>query len=426
MEKEKVNRTGQNEPVNDSQTLRNKVLEDQPEHNLMRLYDRVGKLTESLRHDLSTLRSVSVDRRDAICSMRQEISKLKQRNQKLEEQLHDCQDRILKFSLSSDLSDTTVLQEYVKIRDNLSNWVEGLPEICKGFDTQLGCALEGFQCRLHLLGDINSYPQGLFGVQSEIMMHMVFCRLEVGLLKASVPGMLASDEALLTDLHAGMLSLQSQKGMQHERRHEARPSESVTLIDVEILSLWRTNTIRAYVACQRYEEGVNEDCKDIIDDLYNVFLWFDFEHTVNWNSKMERLMDDILKPATSLATKMASSPSQYRWEWYGEAFFPQRVVRKHHVEQFIVQDACTHQRIPIAKFASFPNDTPVGELLVIIFPALFRRGENGHEDIQIEKAVILIRANENLQRQKRSENRSRMFGQTVLQMFKESALGQLD
>ncbi|GKZ16560.1 hypothetical protein AbraCBS73388_000140 [Aspergillus brasiliensis] len=407
MEKEQVNREGHIEPVNDSQTLSDVNSEGRSEQGSMQLYDRVERLSVSLCHELSTLRGVSVDRRDAIGSMRQEIARLKQRNRNLEEQLQDCQARILKFSLPSDLSDTTVLQEFVKIRDNLSNWTEGLPEICKDFDTQLECALEVSDCYRRIYGDVKSFPQGLIGVQSELLMHIVFCRLGKGLLESLVPGMLVSDEALLSDLHAGLSSLQPEGG-------------------AESRSQWSSNTIRAYVACQRYQQGVDNECWTVINDLQCLFACFDFEHDVNWNSKMERLMDDILKPTASLATKMASSPSQYRWEWYGKAFFPQQVVRKQHVEQFIVQDACTHQRIPIAKFASFPDDTPVGELLVIIFPALFRRGENGHGDIQIEKAVILIRANENLRRQKRSENRSRMFGRTVLQMFKESALGQLD
>nr|XP_001397836.2 hypothetical protein ANI_1_1768144 [Aspergillus niger CBS 513.88] len=371
MENEKAKHTSQNRPVNVTQTLSNRDREGHCELDLMRLYDRVGKLSESLGHELSTLRCVSVDGRDTIGLMRQENAKLKKCNQTLEEQLQDCQARILKFSLSSDLSDTTVMQEFVKIRDNLSNWIEGLPEICADFDTQLE----------------------------------LFRRLEAGLLKASVPGMPASEEALLSDLHAGMVSLQSKR-------------------DVESLTLWRTNTIRAYVACQRYEKGVNEEFKDIINDLHDLFWWFNFEPHVNWNSKMDRLAADILKPAASLATKMSSSPSEYRWEWYGKAYFPQGVVRKQHMEQFIVQDARTHNRIPIANIESLPAETPIGELFVIVFPALFRCADGGHEDIQIEKAVILIRANEELQRQKRSENESRMFGKTILQMFKDSALGQ--
>ena len=118
------------------------------------------------------------------------------------------------------------------------------------------------------------------------------------------------------------------------------------------------------------------------------------------------------------------SPSQYRWEWYGKAFFFQGLVRKQDLKQFVVQDARTHNRITVANLETMPDETPIGELLVIIFPALFRCTDNGNEDIQIEKAVILIRANEDLQRQKRSENRSRMFGKSVLQMFKDSALGQ--
>ncbi|KAI2829760.1 hypothetical protein CBS147320_1284 [Aspergillus niger] len=362
---EKAKHTSQNRPVNVTQTLSNRDREGHCELDLMRLYDRVGKLSESLGHELSTLRCVSVDGRDTIGLMRQENAKLKKCNQTLEEQLQDCQARILKFSLSSDLSDTTVMQEFVKIRDNLSNWIEGLPEICADFDTQLECALEGFQCYLYIFGGMNSYPQGTLGVQSELLMHIVFRRLEAGLLKASVPGMLASEEALLRDLHAGMVSLQSKR-------------------DVESLTFWRTNTIRAYVACQRHEKGVNEEFKAIINDLHNLFCW---------------LAADILKPAASLATKMSSSPSEYRWEWYGKAYFSQGVVRKQHMELFIVQDARTHTRIPIANIESLPAETPIGELLVIVFPALFRCADGGHEDIPIEKAVILIRANEELQRQ---------------------------
>ncbi|PYH72113.1 uncharacterized protein BO88DRAFT_476564 [Aspergillus vadensis CBS 113365] len=420
----KADHTGQNGPVADSQTLSDSDGEGQSEHDLLRHYNRVEKLSASLKNELSSLKRVSVGRRHVISSMRQENAKLKQRNQDLEEQLQECQAKILRFSPSSDLSDTTVMQEFVKIRDNLSNWIEGLPEICTDFDTQIGSALKDFQCHLHMSKSIHTYPQGLLGIQSELLMHTVFRRLEVELLKASVPGMQASDEALLSDLQAGMVSLQSKGGKQHERRYEARPSVSLTLKDIENLNLWKTNTIRAYVACQRYERGVNEKYNGIIDDLDNLFTRFDFEHHVNWNNKMERLRDDILEPAASLATKMSSSPSRYRWDWFHEAHFPQRVVRKYHLERFIVQDARTHNRITVANLETMPDETPIGELLVIIFPALFRCTDNGNEDNQIEKAVILIRANEDLQRQKRSENRSRMFGKSVLQMFKDSALGQ--
>lgn len=196
--------------------------------------------------------------------------------------------------------------------------------------------------------------------------------------------------------------------------------------DIENLNLWKTNTIRAYVACQRYERGVNEEYNGIIDKLYNLFTCFDFEHHVNWNNKMERLRDDILEPAASLATKMSSSPSRYRWEWYHEAHFPQRVVRKYHLELFIVQDARTHNRIPIANVETLPDETAIGELLVIVFPALFRCADSGHEEIQIEKAVILVRANEDLQRQKRSEDKPSVLGKTVPQTSKDSALGRLN
>lgn len=112
--------------------------------------------------------------------------------------------------------------------------------------------------------------------------------------------------------------------------------------------------------------------------------------------KFDRFMEQIAKPAAELAVKMSCSPEQYHWDWYVDSeWYTKAVVRKSDMSNFTIVDALTHQNIRIAKFKDLPDDTKIGDLLLVMYPALFRCGKKGERNIQIEKAVILIRVNGN-------------------------------
>ena len=53
-------------------------------------------------------------------------------------------------------------------------------------------------------------------------------------------------------------------------------------------------------------------------------------------------------------------------------------------------DVLTHQKIRGSKFTDLPDDAKIGNILLVMYPALFRCGKDGQNEIQIEKAVILI------------------------------------
>lgn len=57
-------------------------------------------------------------------------------------------------------------------------------------------------------------------------------------------------------------------------------------------------------------------------------------------------------------------------------------------------DARTHNKIPKTKFTHLPGHAKIGDLLLVIYPALFRVGREGQDDVLIEKATILIRVQE--------------------------------
>ncbi|OJI83959.1 hypothetical protein ASPTUDRAFT_122810 [Aspergillus tubingensis CBS 134.48] len=409
---ENGNRIARDRLADAARTPDNRITESENEVHLEQSYSHVVKLSKLLHHEISKLGRISGENQHVIRSMQEKIAQLKKHNQILEEQLQDCQARILRSSPVPVLSDATVLADFSRIRETLSNWVEELPEICEDFADHLFAAFSELSLDSHVSKDTNSYPQGPLAVQSELLMHLVFCRLSKGLFEVLVPGISPSDNDLLDGLREGLLSLQSK----NSRLASDLFSHLLTLLDFENVSGGSSNIIEAYVASQKYQKGVDNECFEIIADLDDFFWWIDFECDVNWDSKMATLSTNILEPAVSLATKMSCSPAQYMWNWYGEAYFPQRVVRKYHLKHFTVQDARTHNRVSLANLALLDDETPLGELLVIISPALFRRGTHGSRDVQIEKAVVLIRARDDLPILKRSEDRPSMHPHVVVQV----------
>ncbi|RAH52241.1 hypothetical protein BO85DRAFT_384357, partial [Aspergillus piperis CBS 112811] len=219
---EKGNRIARDRSADAARTPDNRIKEYENEAGLEQSYSNVVKLSKLLYHETSKLRHISGGNQHVIRSMQEKIAQLRKHNQILEEQLQDCQARILRSSPVAVLSDATVLADFSRIRETLSNWVEELPEICEDFADHLSAHSTSFLLILMFL----------------------------------VPGISPSDNDLLDGLREGLLSLQSKNNFEN-------------------VSGGGSNIIEAYVASQRYQKGVDNKCFEIIADL-DVFFFFFF------------------------------------------------------------------------------------------------------------------------------------------------------
>ena len=125
----------------------------------------------------------------------------------------------------------------------------------------------------------------------------------------------------------------------------------------------------------------------------------------------------MIQTAAQLALEMARSPQQYHWEWYEDSeWYSRGIAIKQDLERFTVLDIQRHGKIQSGKFADLPADKKIGDLLFVMYPSLFRREKEGQADIQLEKAVIVIRVNQEEPPIKKEGDR---FG--ITKAFKETA-----
>lgn len=131
----------------------------------------------------------------------QELQRTRQRIHHLEAELDAFRTQIFKSIPTSGVSDTSIMEEYCLLRDNLSNWIEGLPEI-KNFASDIARA--GLPPK--------EYPEGAAAVQPEILTQIVFECLWMEIFGVHIFGASRQELALLEKLHCGIHLLEPKKG----------------------------------------------------------------------------------------------------------------------------------------------------------------------------------------------------------------------
>ncbi|PKY02864.1 hypothetical protein P168DRAFT_306082 [Aspergillus campestris IBT 28561] len=289
----------------------------------------------------------------------------------LEKELSGCRTKLQNYVSDYQISDAKVQEDLRILRDNISNWVENFPDIAnfeEFFERHISEEV------LHKLmpGWAHSFPNGPEDVQMELMTSRIFKVIWNCLFKGSIIGEKTHQE-LVCHIQEGMSYLNSR-------------------IDLESINAWKSNTLRAYMAHPKYREITETRCCNLTDSIHRLLSKFHQLSVSNWRHKSERFMMQIANPAAELAARMESSPSQYKWHSYFPAhkWFPDQMIHKGYLEWFTIVDAETHHKIRLPGLEGLDDSDVIGVFLALIFPGLTRHGEEQHNQVWIEKPVILI------------------------------------
>ncbi|XHG03294.1 hypothetical protein AWENTII_006609 [Aspergillus wentii] len=123
-------------------------------HNLQRGYnEQLNQLGKNFQHAVDQLVAQQHSwLRESLAQKESELRKANRRILKLEDELDDCHAQIFRFIPTYEISDATISNEYIQLRENVSNWMEGLPDITRFADTYEP-SRRGAPCNLQSLSD---------------------------------------------------------------------------------------------------------------------------------------------------------------------------------------------------------------------------------------------------------------------------------
>ncbi|KAB8240376.1 hypothetical protein BDV35DRAFT_401974 [Aspergillus flavus] len=296
--------------------------------------------------------------------MEQQLENAHQRIQKLEVEL---QTRIFRSMPDYQVSDASISEDFLVIRDSLCEWMEGFPDI-RSFTETLDNAIH----RRGIDKNMFTFPRELQlefdHAQTEILTMISFGIIREHVLESLVFAAPPADQELLERLYNMMSMLEPKK-------------------------------VRAYATTQAYKDKIVQHCSGLAGYLRGFFGCFSFEEPFDWDQKLRRLEKQILPQIAALALKLSCSPERYYWEWYPDLDWTQPIVfHKRNLSNFITMDAHTHHTLnpQTARFANMQDNAPIGVVLLILYPALFRLVPGSQNDILIQKAVVVIQGYESL------------------------------
>ncbi|KAF9886680.1 hypothetical protein FE257_011194 [Aspergillus nanangensis] len=296
----------------------------------------------------------------------QKLKEATQHSKRLQKELQDCQNQIFRSLPIDVLTDATVSEEYFKIQDVCSSWVEGLPDIQK-FAHAFTSAIE--QSDIKLRFDVDGFPHDPSAAQSEYLTIAFFSLIWTEIFEPSLIGASPSDQRLLVELQDGLAKVKPKK-------------------DLESIGRWKADAANAYMSREGYHKAVADTIEKLHQRMLAFLLCFNFEKEFDLQDKLQVFKEDIIDPAAKLAISMSSTINHYRWEWYDG--YPGCNVWKHDLKRVELLDVSTHQKIPERRFAGLSDKHLIARYLFTMFPAIFRRGGEGQEEVKVQKAVVVV------------------------------------
>ncbi|KAE8372051.1 hypothetical protein BDV26DRAFT_302265 [Aspergillus bertholletiae] len=268
----------------------------------------------------------------------------------MEQQLENAQQRIQKSMPDCQLNDATISENYLVFRDSLCEWIEGFPNITS-FAATLFDAVYRRGIDENILTFHRKFQLELDHAQTEVLICISFRIIRKYMVNPRVFAAPPAVQELLENLY-------------------------------EMMSMLKPKKVRAYTGTQLYKDMANQDCTPLADYLRGFFNCFHFEETFDWRQKFRRLEQQTLPQIAALVLKLARSHEKYQCA----------------LNQFILMDAHTHHLLnpKAAKFANMQDDAPIGVVLLVLYPALFRVDSQTQNSILIQQAVAVMQGYESL------------------------------
>jgi hypothetical protein len=103
--------------------------------------------------------------------------------------------------------------------------------------------------------------------------------------------------------------------------------------------------------------------------------------------RLKRFEEQIAKPAANLATKMKCSTQDYHWSWLSDT---SKLLMKHMLNDHDCVDLQTHRRMTKDDFHDLPQDAVIGDLILPIYPFLYRHDKSSDTRTMIKKGLVLV------------------------------------
>ncbi|KAI4271491.1 MAG: hypothetical protein LQ337_005971 [Flavoplaca oasis] len=314
------------------------------------------------------------------------LQTLQKQNARLNEDLTECRDDILRLQPPSQIPDSKIAEEYSSLYQQIASWVDDEADDTQFMETSLTDLATDKKApellRAYLDPDLIRLTKKHSDAEPLVLRYIIQLHLHRVILADDIY-LFGLDEHNITMLRS------------IEHAMEALEPKRDTLT----IQRWRSETLQALAKIDGFQAEQQRQATIVSKDLWAALTYLLPELTTDGKPGWKRLHETVTSPAVQLATNMRFSTSCYRII----AHLPRsssaspgqnNVIYHPDIQRFTIMDVATQKVLRQDSVLKVAEDGRIGENVMVLQPLLLRMQRDTHGGIALCKPTVAIKLDE--------------------------------
>ncbi|KAI4113044.1 MAG: hypothetical protein LQ345_005896 [Seirophora villosa] len=375
----------------DSKSFKDQILSERRkfyEHVNM-LEDHIGHLKHQLEKTKLHMDQLTFQTREANeekASYESKLQNLQKQNNRLNEDLTECRDDILRLQPPSQIPDSKIADEYNNVYQQIASWVDDEAEDASSMETQLANlfadkdAPELLKSVLDndLIRVAKKYPDA----EPLLLRYIIHVHIHRCILDDAIYlfGLDEHNEIILRSIARAMEDLEPKR-------------------DFLTIQRWRSETLQALAKLDGFQTEQNRQASTVSKELWSALIYLLPEIAAQENG-WKRLHETITMPAMRLATNMRFSTSVYRIISHlprsSSSSGPgdNHIIYHPDIQRYSMIDMATQKVLRQDSVVKVAEDGRIGEHVMVVQPLLLRMQKDSTAGVALCKPAVAVKLDE--------------------------------
>ncbi|KAL8914873.1 MAG: hypothetical protein Q9172_006992 [Xanthocarpia lactea] len=355
------------------------------------LEDHIGHLKHQLEKTKLHMDQLTFQTREANeekAAYEAKLQSLQKQNARLNEDLTECRDDILRLQPPSQIPDSKIAEEYSSLYHQIASWVDDEAEESQSMESRLGDLATDKDApellKAYLDPDLIRLTKRYSEAEPLILRYII--QLHVHRV------ILASDIYLFgLDEH----TIDMLRSVEHAMEALEPKRDTLTI------QRWRSETLQALAKIDGFQTEQQSQATTVSKDLWTALIYLLPELAADGDSGWKRLHETVTTPAVQLATNMRFSTSCYRIIAHiprnsslGPGHANNNVIYHPDIQRYTILDVATQKVLRQDSVLKVAEDGRIGELVMVVQPLLLRMQRDSHGGIALCKPTVAVKLDE--------------------------------
>ncbi|KAL8948276.1 MAG: hypothetical protein Q9222_005524 [Ikaeria aurantiellina] len=310
---------------------------------------------------------------------------LQKHNARLNEDLTECRDDILRLQPPSQIPDSKIAEEYSNLYQQIASWVDDEAEDSASMEVQMGNVHVDKDApdllKPYLDNDLIRLSKRYSEAEPLVLRHLIQLHLHRCILADDIY-LFGLDEHNVTIL----------RSIAHSMEDLEPKRDAVTI------QRWRSETLQALAKIDGFKTEQDRQATTVSKDLWAALVYLLPELAPHGETGWKRLHENVTMPAVQLATNMRFSTSCYRII----AHLPRSsssgqssgLIYHPDIQRYTLLDVATQKVLRQDSVLKVAEDGRIGEFAMIVQPLLLRMQRDTNGGIALCKPTVAVKLDE--------------------------------